>query len=199
MKIINKKIDEVKPNKYNPNKIPEDKYKTLLNNIKEFGYIQPILIDNKGVIIDGFHRWKAMKETGHKQIKCVEFENGKSIKKYKKLLTLAMNNIRGENEQDKFEDLIKDLGFSLDYEDIEKFTGFDVNFISDIIHRPEEIEYDKLPDVDIQGEVENKGDYLILQFDSQEEIGKLKDELNLKNNNKVLKWELLKKTFKINL
>jgi hypothetical protein len=135
MQIVKKSVDDIKPNKYNPNKIPEEIYKTLVSNIKKFGYLQPILIDKDGVIIDGEHRWRACKEIGINEVECVIYNGNGDIKEYRKLLTLAMNNIRGENQDEEFEALIKDLAYGMDYEDIESITGFDANMIDEIIKK----------------------------------------------------------------
>jgi len=43
MEIKIKKLSEITENDYNPNEIPEDKYKSLVENIKQFGFLQPIL------------------------------------------------------------------------------------------------------------------------------------------------------------
>jgi len=133
MKILIKQTSEIKPNTYNPNTIDEKKFTALVENIKKFGYLQPILIDDKNTIIDGEHRWKAAQAAGMDKIQCVIYQGNGDIKEYRKLLTLSMNNLRGENTEDAFEDVIKELAFKMDYEDIEKYTGFDVNMIRDIV------------------------------------------------------------------
>lgn len=132
MKIITKDINSLHENDYNPNVFDDIKYKGLVENIKTFGYIQPVLIDSKDVIIDGAHRIKACKEAGINKIQCVVYEGNTDIKEYRKLLTLSMNNLRGINNQEGFEKVIKELAYDMDYEELEGLTGFDVNEIVDI-------------------------------------------------------------------
>lgn len=144
MKILNKEISELKENDYNPNEIPEHLFKSLVENIKKFGFLQPILIDTKNTIIDGAHRFKAAKECGLKKIQCVIYEGNNDIKEYRKLLTLSMNNIRGINNQENFEKVIKELAYDIDYEELEKYTGFDVNLITDIVNNKDFIQDDKI-------------------------------------------------------
>jgi hypothetical protein len=43
-------------------------YDFLKRSIKKHGFIQPIVITKEGVIIDGEHRWKALKELGSSQV-----------------------------------------------------------------------------------------------------------------------------------
>ena len=143
MKIEIKSISDIKANSYNPNVIDEKRFKALVENIKKFGFLSPILIDRDNTIIDGAHRLRAAQEAGLKEIQCVICEGAEDIKNYRKLLTLSMNNLRGENDEGKFEDVIKELGFDMDYLDIEKYTGFDVNEITDIIQNNSSVKFDE--------------------------------------------------------
>jgi len=61
-------IDSVQPNKYNPNSMPEHLYEFLKRSMEDIGFIQPIIITKDNIIIDGEHRWKALKELGETKI-----------------------------------------------------------------------------------------------------------------------------------
>jgi len=65
-KIVN--IDDICPNDWNPNRMKGSVYDFLKRSIKKHGFIQPIVITKEGVIIDGEHRWKALKELGSTQV-----------------------------------------------------------------------------------------------------------------------------------
>ncbi|MCK4816828.1 ParB-like nuclease domain-containing protein, partial [bacterium] len=69
------KIDNIKPNDWNPNVIEPNKFEILTRNIKKVGFmLQPILVrkvDDHFQIIDGFHRWKASEKAGLKEIDCI--------------------------------------------------------------------------------------------------------------------------------
>jgi ParB family chromosome partitioning protein len=84
--ISKKSIKEISTNNYNPNKIDDQKFKSLIENIKRFGYVQPILVDSNNVIIDGEHRFKACIEAGFNEIECVVWESDETTEEYKKLL-----------------------------------------------------------------------------------------------------------------
>jgi len=49
--------NELKPNKYNPNKVAPKELKLLKISIIEDGWTQPIVINPDKTIVDGFHRW----------------------------------------------------------------------------------------------------------------------------------------------
>ena len=49
--------NELKPNKYNPNKVAPKELKLLKISIMEDGWTQPIVINPDKTIVDGFHRW----------------------------------------------------------------------------------------------------------------------------------------------
>ena len=49
--------DNLKPNNYNPNKVATPEMKLLKISILEDGWTQPIVRNQDGTIVDGFHRW----------------------------------------------------------------------------------------------------------------------------------------------
>lgn len=68
--IIQKDVAEIIPYDKNPRK-NDDAVETLENSIKEFGFRQPIIIDEHNVIICGHTRLKAAKKLGFKKVPCV--------------------------------------------------------------------------------------------------------------------------------
>lgn len=57
--ILWKKIDEISPNLYNPNKVAPPEYELLKHSILHDGYTQPIVtikIKGEYQVVDGFHR-----------------------------------------------------------------------------------------------------------------------------------------------
>lgn len=67
MQIENWNINEVKPYENNPRKNDEAVEK-VANSIKEFGWQQPIVVDNEGVVIVGHTRLKAAHELGLEEV-----------------------------------------------------------------------------------------------------------------------------------
>ena len=70
MKIINLKIDVLKPYDKNPRK-NKDAVKYVAESIKEFGFKQPIVIDKNNVIVCGHTRLLAAKQLGLKEVPCI--------------------------------------------------------------------------------------------------------------------------------
>lgn len=70
MKIEYKKIGDLKPYAKNPRK-NDDAVDYVANSIKEFGFIVPVVIDNKNVIVAGHTRYKAAKKLEIEDIPCI--------------------------------------------------------------------------------------------------------------------------------
>ena len=56
-------IDDIKPYEANP-RINDDAVDAVAASLKEFGFRQPVVVDEAGVIIVGHTRWKAAKQLG---------------------------------------------------------------------------------------------------------------------------------------
>ena len=70
MQVVAKSIDEIKPYENNPRN-NDDAVDAVANSIKEFGWQQPIVVDNDGVIIAGHTRYKAAEKLGLKTVPVV--------------------------------------------------------------------------------------------------------------------------------
>lgn len=60
-------VDKIHPNDYNPNAVAPPEMKLLYDSIKEDGYTMPIVcyydeLHDQYIIVDGFHRYRIMKE-----------------------------------------------------------------------------------------------------------------------------------------
>lgn len=77
-KIEKVKIDSIKTNEKNPRLLKDEKFKKLLNSIKEFPEmleIRPIVIDEQGVILGGNMRYQACKKLKHKEVHIIRAEH----------------------------------------------------------------------------------------------------------------------------
>ncbi len=125
MKIVKKKIDDLKPADYNPRKNlkPGDKeYEKLKKSIKEFGYVEPIIYNKRtGIVVGGHQRLKVLKDLGYEEIDCVIVDLDEAKEK---ALNIALNKISGEWNNNLLADLLKELdqeGFDV------TLTGFDLD------------------------------------------------------------------------
>ena len=113
-------IDKVKPYDKNPRK-NDDAVEATANSIREFGWQQPIVVDNDGVIIVGHTRLKAAKKLKLKQVPVTVAENltDEQVKAYR-----LADNKTGELadwDVDILDDELNDI-LNIDMEDF----GFDV-------------------------------------------------------------------------
>ena len=65
------KISEIKPNPNNPRIIKDDKFKKLVQSLKDFpdmAKVRPIVVNQDMIVLGGNMRLKAMKEAGWKEV-----------------------------------------------------------------------------------------------------------------------------------
>jgi len=77
------KITDIKPNPKNPKKHWVEK---ISESIKEMGYVEPIVVDEKGVILAGHGRLKALKENDAKKVEVIVKEGLSEAQKEKYML-----------------------------------------------------------------------------------------------------------------
>lgn len=129
MKIEEIPISDLKPAQYNPRKISDEELAKLTRGIKEFGIVQPILINKDSTIIGGHQRVKAAEAAGLKSVPC--FRLDVSLDK-EKALNIALNKISGQWDQMLLDDLL--LGM-----DSVELTGFDSGELEKILSRNDEL------------------------------------------------------------
>ena len=126
------RLSEIKPYKKNAKKHNETQIKNVMQSIKEFGIVQPIVVDRNNTIIIGHCRYEAMKRLGYDElqedwVKVVDLSEEEAEK-----LRLLDNKL---NESEWDLELLKDLVPSLD------FSDFEIDF-----NLPEEVEDINLDD-----------------------------------------------------
>lgn len=99
-------IDSIRPNTYNPNQMRPNVYQFLKRSIKKRGFIQPIIVTKDGVIIDGEHRHKALKELGESEVevKVLDLTEQEAMSE-----TLNFNLTKGTFDIDKLGRLLLEL------------------------------------------------------------------------------------------
>ena len=130
---------------YNPRKDlkPGDPdYEKLRRSIESFGYVDPIIWNERtGNVVGGHQRLKVLLEQGKNEIE-VSVVNLSEAEE--KTLNIALNKISGDWDNEKLEAILEEL--AADAEIDELLTGFDAEEIDDIINSLDEGEYfrDKL-------------------------------------------------------
>jgi DNA modification methylase len=156
-------IDQLVPASYNPRKKlkPGDsEFEKIKNSITEFGYVDPVIVNQDLTVIGGHQRISVLKTLGYTEIDCVVIDIDKTKEK---ALNVALNKISGEWNKELLAELIKDLQ-SLDYD--VSFTGFEPPEIDQLFSQvhSKEIQED---DFDVEAElaqpaVTRKGDVWLL-------------------------------------
>ena len=128
-------IDKVHPNKYNPNEMAPEKLQATITDIEKYGFSGGIDVrphpDHQGhwIIIDGEHRWKALKALGSKTCPIINKDRDEAEAK---ILTVRRNNERGEFNTVKLARLIVDLQDNHKITDVAKrldMPDHDVKFL----------------------------------------------------------------------
>lgn len=145
MQVKTVSIDKIKPYENNPRN-NDDAVDAVANSIKEFGWQQPIVVDNGGVIIAGHTRYKAAKRLKLKEVPIVVAD--KLTKEQVNAYRLADNKV-GELANWDTKKLDDELQALLDQIDMTDF-GFDEN-----------IEFDPADDIDVDLETDDKDKKLI--------------------------------------
>lgn len=144
-------VGQLKPAAYNPRKQlkPGDKeYEKIKNSIKEFGYVEPIIVNYDMTVIGGHQRLNVLKDLGYEEVQCVvvHIEDEHKVK----ALNIALNKITGAWNEQLLADLIVDLQ-SVDFNvDLTGFEAPEVEQLFSKVHNKKV----KEDDFDVDGEME---------------------------------------------
>ena len=149
MEITNKRISDIIPYAANAKKHDKRQVNNVAESIKQYGFVQPIVIDRDGVIVIGHCRALAAEKLGMKEVPCVCVDD---------LTPEQVNALRivdnKSNESPWDFDILPDELADID------LSGFDFDFGLDKKKNKEEID-GEVEFSEILGEENN---YLVLQF-----------------------------------
>lgn len=104
-------IEELQPNVYNPNRMPDAEMNLLKQCIHKYGFLFPIIVSwdeeiGKYRIIDGYHRYEVLKRMGAKDVAILDL----ALSYHDAVqLTVLMNRIKGLHQVEMMSDLILNL------------------------------------------------------------------------------------------
>lgn len=162
MKVIEMKIDDVKPYENNPRN-NEEAVDGVANSIKQFGWQQPIVVDKENVIIVGHTRYKAAQKLGLKVVPVIVAELSEEKAKAYRLADNKTNEAAEWNFDKLQEELDKII--NIDMSDF----GFDVDNIIDEIEDKQAIEDEYTEKKDIEchnGDIWQLGNHKLMCGDS---------------------------------
>ena len=117
-------ISNIKFDNTNPNTVSPEQMAALSKGMKKFGYLAPVILNEKLEVLDGEHRIKAYESLGEKNIPAYVIQADKIDGK---ILRQIMNKLRGEH------DFKKD---TLEYHLISKAGK--LNEFAELLAKPEE-------------------------------------------------------------
>jgi len=149
MIIKNIPIDQINPAPYNPRldlQPSDSEYQKLERSIKEFGYVDPLVWNQRtGNLVGGHQRFKILQDQGMKEIPCsiVDLDETKE-----KALNIALNKISGDWEMTRLKDLLEELDTG--EFDIE-LTGFDEDEVETLMTQ---FHVDEMETITAKGEID---------------------------------------------
>lgn len=129
MKVVERPLGEITPYENNPRQ-NRDAVKAVVDSIREFGFRQPIVVDESGVIVVGHTRFEA---AGHLELATVpvhvaEGMTPDQIRAYRIMDNRSHENAAWDADLLKFEfEGLRESGFDLD------LTGFGTPFIDSML------------------------------------------------------------------
>lgn len=124
-------VEKLTPNPWNPNRMSESMRGKLKVYLQREGFVEPLVVRPFGdgyQILGGFHRWEIAKELGYASVPCVVVEVDD---KRAKILTINLNEMKGQSLPTLLANLVHDLSKELVLEDLEKQLPYSLDELKD--------------------------------------------------------------------
>jgi len=131
------KVDELSPYENNARRHTKEQIKQIVNSIEEFGFLNPILIDENNMILAGHGRYMAAQNLDLEKVPTIQIKN--LTEAQKKAFVIADNKIATNSTWDestlwKEIQTLNDLGFDLNilaFAELELLPIIDENVVND--------------------------------------------------------------------
>ena len=136
-------VEKLKPNPWNPNRMSEEMYHKLKAYVRREGLVEPIVVrpvSDRFQILGGYHRWKIAGELGYETVPCavVDLDDRRA-----KILTVNLNEMKGQSVSALLSELVHDLSQELTLEDLESqlpYSEADLKDALEIMKIPDGLE-----------------------------------------------------------
>ena len=192
MEIVYKKINELKSYENNSRTHDESQIKQICESIKEYGWTNPVLIDEKGMIIAGHGRVEGAKKLDIKEVPCIVLSG--LTEAQKKAYVIADNKMAlnaGWNEEVLKTELenLKELDFDLE------LTGFSKKELEKLFDEINESNpytaKTEIPQYEIKGEMPE-----IYELIEEEKVNQLIEDIRKSNVGEKEKEFLIKSAYR---
>ena len=106
MNVKKRKVDELKLYPGNPRTMSEDQFEALKRSLREFGLVQPLVINSQDEVIGGNQRLEALRQLGISEVEVVVVDLPASRER---ALNIALNKIQGEWDYRLLKEFVSDL------------------------------------------------------------------------------------------
>ena len=158
MKIEKVKIEDLISPAYNPRDITPDEMEKLKTSIQEFGYVDPIIVnEHNNHIVGGNQRYEALKALEYTKVNVVYINETDPNRE--KALNIALNKISGEWDFGKLSEILDDM----------EMEGFDITLTG----------FDGLDDIDIDLDGDYEPDYDGEYIETEEDDFEVDDDIDV--------------------
>ena len=158
MKIEKAKIKDLISPTYNPRDITPDEMEKLKTSIQEFGYVDPIIVnEHNNHIVGGNQRYEALKSLEYTEVDVVYINEPDPNSE--KALNIALNKISGEWDFGKLSEILDDM----------EMEGFDITLTG----------FDGLDDIDIDLDGDYEPDYDEEYIETEEDDFEVDDDIDV--------------------
>ena len=127
-------VGQLEPNPWNPNRMDDEMYAKLRAYVEREGLVEPLVVRRlKGQetlqLLGGYHRWMVAKELGYETVPCIVLNLSDERAK---ILSVNLNELKGQSAPHLLADLVHDLNRELSLEDLATQLPYDLANLEDM-------------------------------------------------------------------
>jgi len=140
--VVDVRLDTIDEAPDNPNVMEPEMYVRLVEAIRRFGFLQPVLLketeNDRFEIVDGHHRIRAARELEYEFVSAVVVDQEDDAHALAEVLRVGMNKLRGELDLSGVGRILADLeknGWAMDDLVLSGFNESEINDLIDTVTR----------------------------------------------------------------